>query len=63
MRIVGCVLMVSGWALLVAALVLLPALGLRFAFGVAGMLVEAIGLGVLAYGYRAAVRGADGGLG
>ncbi len=55
--------MVSGWALLVAALVLLPALGLRFAFGVAGMLVEAIGLGVLAYGYRAAVRGADGGLG
>ena len=56
MRIIGCVLLVSGWLLLLAALLLLSGLRQRFAFVTASLLVEALGLGVLAYGYRAGLR-------
>jgi hypothetical protein len=56
MRLVGCLLLVSGWLLLVAALLLLAGQRERFAFVMASLLVEALGLGVLAYGYRAGFR-------
>jgi len=52
--------MASGWVLLLAALVLLAGLRERFAFVLAALMVEALGLGVLAYGYRAVQRGAGG---
>ncbi len=60
MQFIGCLLMVSGWLLLLAALVLLGSQGQRLVFAVAGLLVETLGLGVLAYGYRAVQRGAGG---
>lgn len=49
--------MVSGWLLLLAALLVLGGQGQRFVFVAASLLVEALGLGVLAYGYRAVQRG------
>jgi len=60
MRIIGCVLMLSGWLLLLAALLLLDGLGKRFAFAGASLAVQALGLVVLAYAYRAVQRVADG---
>jgi len=52
--------MASGWVLLLAALVLLAGMRERFGFVVAALMVEALGLGVLAYGYRAVQRGTGG---
>jgi hypothetical protein len=51
-RAIGCLLMVSGWLLVVACLVLLPGLAQRAAFVGAGVAVEALGLVVLARSYR-----------
>jgi hypothetical protein len=56
MRLVGCLLLVLGWLLLLAALLLLAGPRERFAFVTASLLVEALGLGLLAYGYRAGFR-------
>ena len=47
MRLVGCVLLLSGFFLVLAALVLLPAPPMRFAFVIAGMGVEVLGVGLL----------------
>jgi len=52
-RGVGLVLMVSGWFLAVAALVLLGTTGLRLGFVTAALAVEGLGLGLVAQGYRA----------
>jgi hypothetical protein len=52
MRLVGCLLMVSGWLLLMAALLLLQAGAPQLLFVSAGILVEALGIGVLAHRYR-----------
>ena len=60
MRLVGCLLLVLGWLLLLAALLLLRGQGQRLAFVVASLMVEALGLGVLAYGYRSVQRGVGG---
>jgi len=49
--------MVSGWLLALAALLLLAGLGQRFAFVLAGLLVELLGLGLVAYRYRSLQRG------
>ena len=47
LRLVGCVLLLSGFFLALAALVLFPALGMRFAFVVAALGVEVLGVGLL----------------
>jgi hypothetical protein len=49
----GCLLMVSGWLIAIAALLLLVGSGQRFAFVMAGLLVEFIGLVLVAQSYRA----------
>jgi low temperature requirement protein LtrA len=52
LRLIGCVLLVSGFFLVVAALVLLPGFGLRLAFTAAGLGVEVLGIGLLTQGYK-----------
>jgi hypothetical protein len=52
LRLVGCLLLLSGFALVLAALVLLTALPQRLAFVAAGLLVEALGLALLTFGYK-----------
>ena len=44
--------MVSGWLIAIAALLLLVGPGQRLAFVMAGLLVESIGLVLVAQGYR-----------
>lgn len=51
MRLVGCLLLPSGLFLVLAALVLLPAPGPRFAFVLAGLGVEVLGVGLLTRAY------------
>lgn len=53
LRLVGCLLLLSGFFLVLAALVMFPALGLRFAFVVAGLGVEVLGVGLLTRAYTA----------
>jgi hypothetical protein len=50
--------MISGWLIVLAALVLLRTLGQRYGFTLAGIAVEALGLVLLAQGYRSARRSA-----
>lgn len=52
MSFVGCLLMVSGWLIAIAALLLLAGPGQRLAFVMAGLLVESLGLGLVAHSYR-----------
>ncbi len=59
MRLTGYLLMVSGWMLALAALLLLAGLGQRFVFVLAGLLVELLGLGLVAYRYRSLQRGTE----
>lgn len=47
MRLVGCLLLPSGFFLVLAALVLFPAPAMRFAFVAAGLGVEVLGVGLL----------------
>ena len=51
MRLVGCLLLVSGFFLALAALVLLPTPTMRFAFVAAGLGVEVLGVGLLTRAY------------
>jgi len=48
----GFVLLISGWALVVAALVLLQSAGQRLAFILIAIAVELLGLFLLASGYK-----------
>jgi hypothetical protein len=48
---IGCVLLVSGWAIVIAALLLLEGLGERFAFIGAGFSVEILGLALLGHSF------------
>ena len=57
MRLIGYLLMLSGWLLVFAALLLLAGLGQRFTFVVAGLLVECLGLALIAMRYRALQKG------
>ena len=57
MRLVGCILLLSGFALVLAALVLLTPLSQRSAFAVAGFAVELLGLGLLTQGYKSQQKG------
>ena len=47
MRFVGFLLLAAGWLLVLAAIVLLAAPASRGAFVIAGMAVEALGLGMV----------------
>lgn len=51
MRLIGCLLLVSGFFLVLAALVLFAAMGMRFVFVAAGMGVEVLGVGLLTRAY------------
>lgn len=53
MDLIGTVLLVSGWVLGLAALVMLAAVEQRLAFVAAGLLLEVLGLAVIAYRRRA----------
>jgi hypothetical protein len=57
LRLIGNLLMVSGWLLVLAALLLLAGLGQRFVFVLAGLLVELLGLALVAQRYRSLQRG------
>ena len=52
MRLVGCLLLLSGFALVLAALAMLPGFAQRLAFVCAGLAVEVLGLALLTQGYR-----------
>jgi len=53
----GYILLVSGWLLVLAALFLLAGLGQRFTFVIAGVIVEILGLALIALRYRSVQRG------
>lgn len=57
MSLIGYLLMVSGWLLLFASLFLLAGLGQRVVFVLAGLLVEFLGLALIALRYRSQQRG------
>jgi low temperature requirement protein LtrA len=52
LRLIGCVLLLSGFFLVAAALVLLPGFGLRLGFTAAGLGVEVLGIWLLTQRYR-----------
>jgi hypothetical protein len=56
LRLVGCLLLLSGFSLVLAALVMLPAFVSRAGFAVAGFGVEVLGLGLLIQGYKSAQK-------
>lgn len=58
MKWIGCLLLASGWTIVAAALLLLTSLGERYAFVAAGLLVEFLGLALLAQSYMALQKGA-----
>ena len=55
LRTIGCVLLISGWVLALAALVLLHGNPLRLVFIAAALAVEALGLGLLLSAHKAAL--------
>jgi len=59
LRLTGYLLMVSGWLLAVAALLLLEGTRQRIAFVLAALLVQLLGLGLVAYRYRSLQRGPE----
>jgi hypothetical protein len=52
MKLAGFLLLLSGWGIVVSTLPLLPSLGARAAFVLAGMAVELIGLTLVARSHR-----------
>ena len=59
MSMIGYLLILSGWLLVFASLFLLAGLGQRFAFVLAGLLVELLGFGLIAMRYRSQQRGPE----
>lgn len=59
MKIASFLLLLAGWFLVLAAIVLLPASGARVGFIFSGLAVEALGL-ALAVRSHATIRGARG---
>jgi hypothetical protein len=51
LKLAGCLLLLSGALIVVAALALLPGFALRSAFAAAGVAVELLGLGAMARGH------------
>lgn len=56
MKLIGCLLLLSGWLIVLAALMMLPAFGQRAAFIAAGIGVEILGLVLLTRSYTAMQR-------
>ncbi|MDR3746260.1 MAG: hypothetical protein P4K80_09040 [Acidobacteriaceae bacterium] len=56
MKLVACLLLLSGFFLVLAALVLLASTGQRTAFVVAGLGVEILGLALLTQGYQSTTK-------
>lgn len=52
MRVIGCLLLLSGFFVVVAAMVLMNSFQTRMGFVVAGVGVEVLGLGLLMNGYK-----------
>jgi hypothetical protein len=55
---ISCILMASGWLIVMAALLLLVGAAQRLGFVFAGLLIESLGIALLAYHYRSTQRGA-----
>ena len=53
MKLIGCLLLLSGWVIALAALVMLTTLGQRAAFVASGIAVEILGLVLLTRSYTA----------
>ena len=58
MKLIGCLLLLSGWLIVLAALVMLPAFVQRAAFIAAGVGIEVLGLVLLTQSYTSMQRGA-----
>ncbi len=56
MKLIGCLLLISGWLLVLAALVMLQAFAQRAAFVAAGLGTEILGLALLSNAYTAQQR-------
>jgi hypothetical protein len=56
LKLVACVLLLSGFFLVLASLVLLTSIGQRSAFAVAGFAVEVLGVSLLTQAYRTTGR-------
>jgi hypothetical protein len=52
LRLIGCLLLLSGFFLVLAALVLMPSFGARLAFVSAALGVEVLGVGLLTQAYK-----------
>ncbi len=53
MRLIGCLLLVSGFFIAAAAMVLMHSMGRRMGFVLSGIVVEGLGLGLMMSGYKA----------
>ncbi|WP_263354843.1 hypothetical protein [Acidicapsa acidisoli] len=58
MKLIGCLLLLSGWLIVIAALVMLSAFTQRAAFIAAGVGVEGLGLALLTQSYTSMQRSA-----
>ena len=56
MKLIGCLLLLSGFFIAVAALVLMNSLATRMVFVAAAIAVEVLGLGLLMNGHKAAAK-------
>lgn len=56
MRLIGCLLLLSGFFLALAALVLMPSFPARMAFVAAGLGVEVLGVGLLTQAYKSEAK-------
>ena len=56
MKLVGCLLLMSGFFLVLAALVLMRSFAPEMGFVVAGIAVEGLGFGLLIHGHRTPVK-------
>lgn len=56
MKLIGCLLLFSGWIIVVAALLMLATFAQRAAFVAAGMGVEVLGLFLLTQAYTSIQR-------
>lgn len=59
MSLIGYLLLLSGWLLVFASLFLLAGLGQRFAFVLAGLLVELLGFVLIALRNRSLQKGPE----
>jgi hypothetical protein len=52
LRLIGCLLLLSGFFIVLTALVLLPVFQMRLGFTIAGFGVEVLGIGLLTQSYK-----------